>query len=56
MTELKRIIMERDNLDSNEADALIAEAKELIFNGEDPEEILYDMFGLEPDYIFDLID
>jgi hypothetical protein len=25
-------------------------------DGEDPEEILHDEFGLEPDYIFDLID
>lgn len=26
-----------------------------VSEGEDPEEILYDEFGLEPDYVFDLL-
>jgi hypothetical protein len=27
-----------------------------VCDGEDPEEILYDEFGLEPDYFFDLME
>lgn len=55
MTELKRIIMERDDLSSSEADLLIAQAREMVLDGEDPEEVLYEEFGLEPDYIMDLL-
>lgn len=55
MTELKRIIMERDDLSSSEADLLISQAREMVLDGEDPEEVLYEEFGLEPDYIMDLL-
>jgi len=47
--------MRRDGLSAAEADELIAEARERVLEGEDPEEILHDDFGLEPDYIWDLI-
>ncbi len=57
MTSLKQVLMERDELTSKEADELIAEARRMILeDGEDPEEVLYEEFGLEPDYIFDLLD
>ena len=57
MTSLKQVLMERDELTSKEADDLIAEARRMILeDGEDPEEVLYEEFGLEPDYIFDLLD
>lgn len=55
MTELKKIIMERDDLTSSEADLLISQAREMVLDGEDAEEVLYEEFGLEPDYIFDLL-
>lgn len=55
MSELKKIIMERDSLSSKEADEMISDAKQRIVDGEDPEEVLMEDFGLEPDYIFDLI-
>lgn len=55
MTELKKIIMERDDLTSLEADLLISQAREMVLDGEDAEEVLYEEFGLEPDYIFDLL-
>jgi len=55
MSELKRVLMNRDNMTEEEADEAIAEARERIADGEDPEEILHDEFGLEPDYIFDLV-
>jgi len=56
MDNLKTTIMRRDNLSSDEADNLINEAKQEVNNGADPEEVLYNYFGLEPDYIFDLLD
>ena len=55
MESLKQLIMRRDALTSEEADELIEEAKERVADGEDPEEILHEDFGLEPDYIFDLL-
>lgn len=56
METLKQVLMRRDRLTSDEADAAIAEAKERVAEGEDPEEVLLDEFGLEPDYVFDLLD
>lgn len=56
MKTLKQVLMRRDKLSSDEADEAIAEAKELVAAGEDPEDVLYNEFGLEPDYIFDLLD
>jgi len=53
---LKATIMERDGIDSDEADDLIAEARACVEEGEDPQDVLEEYFGLEPDYIFDLID
>ena len=52
---LKEVLMQRDNMTAAEADQVISEAKQSVVNGANPEEILYDDFGLEPDYIFDLI-
>lgn len=52
---LKQVIMRRDDVSSEEADVLINEAREAINEGEDPEEVLAEFFGLEPDYIFDLL-
>lgn len=52
---LKEVIMRRDNMTSAEADELITEAREAIEGGEDPEEVLSEFFGLEPDYIFDIL-
>ena len=54
MSELKAVLMRRDELSSDEADALIKEMREEIYEGADPEDVLYDA-GLEPDYIFDLL-
>jgi hypothetical protein len=56
MKSLKETIMRRDELTSEEADAMIEEAKAQVLEGEDPEEVLMNDFGLEPDYVFDLLD
>lgn len=56
MTEsLKDVLMRRDGMTSEEADEAIKEAKQAVFEGEDPEEVLLDHFGLEPDYFWDIL-
>lgn len=52
---LKQVLMRRDGMTSREANEAIAEARERVLEGEDPEEVLAEEFGLEPDYIFDLL-
>jgi len=54
MTELKKVLMERDELTESEADDIISDMIIDVANGENPEEILWD-HGLEPDYIFDIL-
>ena len=49
------VLMRRDGLTRSEAQDMINEARELVAEGENPEEILRVDFGLEPDYIFDLL-
>jgi polyhydroxyalkanoate synthesis regulator phasin len=49
------VLVARDGISLDEAQDFIDEAKERVYNGEDPEEILLEEFGLEPDYIFDII-
>ena len=61
METIKEILMRRDNMLPDEADNLIEDAqKSLNFalaNGymQDAEEICADFFGLEPDYLTELI-
>ena len=52
---LKQVLMRRDGMTSREANEAIADARERVLEGEDPEEVLAEEFGLEPDYIFDLL-
>lgn len=58
---IKETIMQRDELTSEEADSLIAEAKEAleesVMSGdlELAEEVIADYFGLEPDYLDELL-
>ena len=57
---IKTILMQRDNLSANDADILIAEAREsmqeYLSHGdlEAAYNICYEYFGLEPDYLDDL--
>ena len=55
MQSLKQVLMNRDKLTEAEAEEFINEARERIYSGDDPEEILLEEFGLEPDYVFDLL-
>ena len=53
---LKNVLCRRDGLTAAEADEAIAEAAKQVLAGADPEEVLADEFGLEPDYVFDLLE
>lgn len=54
MTELERVLMERDNMTREEAKQLILDAYMDIYNYTDVDEFMADWFGLEPDYIYDV--
>jgi hypothetical protein len=54
MESLKEVLIRRDKMTSENADDLINEMKSRMYEGENPEELLYEI-GLEPDYIFDLL-
>ena len=54
MSDLKKALMSGQDMSATEADEAIDEMRDQIMEGEDPEEVLYEM-GLEPDYIFDII-
>jgi hypothetical protein len=56
MYSIKKVLIERDGISEEEADELIDDAKELVADGADPEEVCLDEFGLEPDYVWDLLD
>ena len=47
--------MKRDGYTREEVREALRDARQRVLEGENPEDILYEDFGLEPDYIFDLI-
>lgn len=56
MTELERVLVNRDGITLEEARRQIKEVKEMILNGEERlEDALLDYLGVEPDYIFDIL-
>ncbi len=52
--ELVKALMASEGLTREEAEDIRREMREQISYGENPEDVLAD-YGLEPDYIFDLI-
>ena len=56
MTELVKVLIRRGDHTLSEIKEMITDARERINDGENPEEILHEEFGLEPDYLFDLIE
>ena len=54
--DLMDVLIERDGMSMGEAWEAIEIAKKRVLKGEDPEEVLLDEFGLEPDYYEDLLD
>jgi hypothetical protein len=59
METIKEVLMNRDGMTEREADIAINDAKkelrERIANGDEADDICSELFGLEPDYIFDLL-
>jgi hypothetical protein len=55
MESLLQVLIRRDGYGVDEARELIAELRERVCDGEDPEEILWEELGLEPDYVDDLL-
>jgi len=55
MTKLEDVLIVRDQLTIAEAKEIIDEMKERVLEGENPDDLLYEI-GLEPDYVFDLLD
>jgi hypothetical protein len=53
--EVIETLVHRDGFSLEEAQEQLAEARERVAAGEDPETVLREEFGLEPDYIYDLI-
>lgn len=50
-----QVLINRDGLSLEYAQQLVNDARHRVQDGEDPEELLYEEFGLEPDYIWDLL-
>ena len=59
MKTIKKVLIERDDMTEIEADKLIKDAKEdlheRLAQGEMPEGICEEWFGLEPDYLDELL-
>lgn len=55
LCELAKILMERDSLSAEAAMQEVKDMRQRVAEGEDPEEVLLDGCGLEPDYIFDIM-
>lgn len=55
MYSIKETIMRRDGLTADEAQDLLDEAIKAVDNGMDAEDACLEFFGLEPDYLWDLI-
>lgn len=50
---IRSILHTRDQASESDIDALFTNATDDIADGVDPEDVLSDTFGLEPDYLFD---
>lgn len=60
MNRVVQILMKRDDLTEQEATELLDECREALadcnYDPEESQDIIQDYLGLEPDYIFDILD
>ena len=59
MNKVVKILMERDEIDQETAEALVRETRDELLSLENPleaDDIIREYLGLEPDYIFDILD
>ena len=54
LDSLESVLMRRDGMSQDAAQDVIKEMRDRAVNGEDPEDLLYEI-GLEPDYVWDII-
>lgn len=58
MNKVVKILMERDNMDREDAEDLVKETRYMLLDLENPCEadlIMKEQLSLEPDYIFDVL-
>lgn len=55
-SELISTLMHRDNISETEAREMCSECADAIMEGEDPQDAMQDILGLEPDYFMDLME
>lgn len=58
MNNIVDILMKRDNMTQEDAEALVNETRDEIMMLDDPmqaDDIIMNYLGLEPDYLFDLL-
>ena len=53
LKSVREIVKARDGIGEAEVDDMVEKYRHGCDDGEDPEELIQDIFGLEPDYIFD---
>lgn len=53
---LKETVMTRDECTEEEFEMMLEGALQDYNAGDDPEEVVADWFGLEPDYVFDFLE
>ena len=59
MNKVVKILIERDEIDQETAEALVRETRDELLSLENPleaDDIIREYLGLEPDYIFDILD
>lgn len=56
MNRITEILIKRDNLTEDQALDVINEAVEAVDHGVDIKDVMYNYFGLEPDYLFDFME
>jgi len=59
MNKVVKILIERDEIDRETAEAIVRETRDELLNLENPfeaDDVMRDYLGLEPDYIFDVLD
>jgi len=58
MNKVVKILMERDEIDRETAEAIVRETRDELLNLGNPfeaDDVMMDYLGLEPDYIFDVL-
>lgn len=61
MNRVVKILMDRDKIDQENAEALVRETRDEILSLDEDDvfeidDIILDYLGLEPDYVFDILD